>query len=132
MQPIQDATYRSAATAALRHLAKTGRLVPEGAETLRQVDHGGADQKVTVTGQPRLGDRVRVRCGATGRYLTNGLALYVSVQDNELGIDEINSDGVAPHPTLSVPTDDELRGALAGLITMNVRRESSSRRRRED
>lgn len=64
---------------------------------------------------PRFGDRVRVRCGATGRYLTDGLALVVSAQDNDLFIDRVKPDGDPPHPTLPAPTDGELSAAGAAL-----------------
>jgi hypothetical protein len=63
-----------------------------------------------------FGDRVRVRCGATGRYLDYGLALVVSMQDNDLFIDKIREDaGIPPHPTLPVPTDEAMSGAIVGL-----------------
>lgn len=61
------------------------------------------------------GDRVRVACGATGRYLTRGWALVVSVQDNDLFMDRVNSGGEAPHATLPVPTDRELSAAMAAM-----------------
>lgn len=62
------------------------------------------------------GDRVRVKCGATGRYLDYGLALVVSAQDNDLFIDGVKEQqDPPPHPTLPVPNDDELRGAIVGL-----------------
>lgn len=63
-----------------------------------------------------FGDRVRVRCGATGRYLLGGLALAVCAQDNDLLIDHVDPDG-DPHPTLPVPSDDALAGAFAALTT---------------
>lgn len=65
------------------------------------------------------GERVRVSCGATGRYLDYGLALVVSAQDNDLMLDRVadpaNPDVQPPHPTLPVPTDDEMRAASAAL-----------------
>lgn len=64
---------------------------------------------------PRFGDRVRVKCTATGRYLQDGLALVVSAQDNDLFVDEVDPDGPPPHPSLPVPSDDALHGACAGL-----------------
>jgi hypothetical protein len=71
--------------------------------------------------EPRFGDCVRVTCGATGRYLQDGLALYVSAQDNDLCVDEVDL-GVPPHPSLPVPNDDALSGASVGL---SYRRRSS-------
>lgn len=68
---------------------------------------------------PKWGDRVRVRCGATGRYLGDGLALVVSAQDNDLLIDVVVHPAAPhyepPHPTLPVPTDRELSAAACGL-----------------
>jgi len=71
----------------------------------------------TNPASPHFGDRVRVHCGATGRYLGDGLALYVSAQDNDLVIDRVatNPDAPAPHSTLPAPTDRELSAALAAL-----------------
>lgn len=66
---------------------------------------------MTIT--PVFGDRVRVRTGATGRYLQDGLAMVISMQDNEPLIDEV-ADGF-PHPSLPVPTDGELLAACEGL-----------------
>lgn len=65
---------------------------------------------------------MRVRGGVTGRYIADGLALYVSTQDNDLFVVEVLADGVAPHPTLPVPGDDELQGAAAGLRYSGARR----------
>ncbi len=68
---------------------------------------------------PRFGDRVRVRCGATGRYLHDGVALYVSAQDNDLVVTEVADPDAPgyqpPHPTLPAPTDRELSAAAAGM-----------------
>lgn len=67
---------------------------------------------------PRLeyGQRVRVACGATGRYLSDGLALVVSSMCNDLFVDRVNPDDTyLPHPTLPVPSDDALAGAAEAL-----------------
>lgn len=64
---------------------------------------------------PAFGDRVRVRCGATGRYLGRGLALVVSAQEGDLFVDRVNPDGDPPHPTLPVPSNDAMAGASAVL-----------------
>jgi hypothetical protein len=64
----------------------------------------------------KFGDRVRVKCGATGRYLGRyGLALVVSTQDHDLFVDYVDPDGEPPHPTLPVPSSDALSGASAVL-----------------
>ena len=68
-----------------------------------------------MTNPPRFGDRVRVRSGATGRYLRDGLALVVSAQDNDLFIDHVDAHGDPPHPRLPVPSDVELAAAAATL-----------------
>lgn len=71
---------------------------------------------------PKFGDRVRVRCGATGRYVSGGLALVVSAQDNDLLIDRFDPDPIdPPHATLPVPSDDALAGAFAALTTSHTR-----------
>lgn len=68
----------------------------------------------TTVSDPRsFGDRVRVKCGATGRYVAYGLALAVSAQDNDLFLDEAVD--APPHPTLPVPSDDALAGAAEAL-----------------
>jgi hypothetical protein len=65
----------------------------------------------------RFGDRVRVSCGATGRALgVDDLALFVSCMDNDTCIDTIRTDGDPPHPTLPVPTDDELSACAQGIV----------------
>lgn len=68
--------------------------------------------------EPRFGDRVRVRCTATGRYLRDGLALFVSAMSNELCIDRV-AEG-EPHPTLPVPSDDAIAGAFEALTYARV------------
>ena len=64
-----------------------------------------------------FGDRVRVKCGATGRYLGTylgaELALAISAMDNDFLIDSV-ADG-DPHPTLPVPSDDALRAAAEAI-----------------
>lgn len=46
----------------------------------------------------------RLKCGATGEDIGGGLGLFISAQDNDYGVDEINPDGEpqldlpAPHP----------------------------------
>lgn len=61
---------------------------------------------------PKFGDRVRVQCSATGRYVSDGWALVVSAQDNELFLDRAVAG--EPHPTLPAPSDDALDAAAAG------------------
>jgi len=63
--------------------------------------------------EPRFGDRVRTRSGATGRYMQDGLAVYVSAMDNGLEIAEYDPDGEPPHPTLPVADDEAVRAAAA-------------------
>lgn len=59
----------------------------------------------------RHGERVRVRCSATGRAIGwNDLALVVSASDNDLFLDVIDTTRQA-HPTLPVPSDRELMAA---------------------
>jgi hypothetical protein len=74
---------------------------------------------VTDVADPRHGDRVRVQCGATGRYLGKGLALVVSM-GNDLFVDRVDLDGAPPHPTLPVPSCDALAGAAAVLWSSKV------------
>lgn len=67
-----------------------------------------------------FGDRVRMQCTATGRYLGThdgkALALGVSAQDNDLFIDEVNlTTGDSPSATLPVPSDGQLIAAAAGV-----------------
>lgn len=69
--------------------------------------------KVKPPPAPRFGDRVRSHVGATGRYLRDGLMLYVSAMDNDLVVTPAG-DG-EPHPDLPVPTTRELEAACAGL-----------------
>jgi hypothetical protein len=68
----------------------------------------------------RWGDRARLACSATGRYLGEfdgkHLALFVSAMDNSLNVGEIDlTPTEGPHPTLPVPTDRELEAAANGL-----------------
>lgn len=70
---------------------------------------------------PRFGDRVRTRSGATGRYLQDGLALYVSAMDNSLVVAEHDPDGDPPHPTLPAPSDEAIEAAAAGLQHSAIR-----------
>jgi hypothetical protein len=67
----------------------------------------------------RYGDRVRVKCGATGRYVGYGLALVVSAQDNDLFLDEATS--IAGHPTLPAPSNEALAGAYEALTYAKLR-----------
>lgn len=60
--------------------------------------------------EPKYGDLVRVHCSATGRYLADGLAIYVSAQDNDLGIDAIDLDR-DPWENAPRVTDRELSAA---------------------
>jgi hypothetical protein len=62
-----------------------------------------------------IGQPVRLRCSATGRYVGAGLGLYVSAQDNDLCLDQVDRDG-APAKGLPLPTDDAVAGAAAMLI----------------
>lgn len=57
----------------------------------------------------RHGDAVVVDCGATGRYIYEGEALWVSAMDNSLVISQITS-RADPHPII-LPSDDALAGA---------------------
>lgn len=66
------------------------------------------------TPAPKYGDRVRVKCTATGRYLRDGLALVVSASSNDLFVDTLHK-VQDPHPTLPVPSDDALEGASAAM-----------------
>ena len=67
----------------------------------------------------KYGDRVRLKHGATGRYVGHGFALSVSAQDNDLFLDPVvpvfDAAGALrePHPTLPVPSDDAVAGAAA-------------------
>lgn len=98
-------------------LPLAGGKVRTALETLRdelaRVDEERAKQPL------RYGDRVRVACGATGRYLGtfkgHELALFVSAMDNSVCIDEVRRDGDPPHPDLLAPSGSELQAACDGL-----------------
>lgn len=64
---------------------------------------------------PAFGDRVRTRGGVTGRFIGEGLALYVSAQDNDLFVTEVLTDGAPPNMLLPVPGDEAIRAAAAAL-----------------
>lgn len=74
--------------------------------------------------QLAYGDRVRLRCSATGRYLGTfndiKLGLFISAMDNSYNIDEVKETGNDPHPTLPVPSDDALDAAHAALRYIGV------------
>jgi len=71
--------------------------------------------------EPRFGDPVRLRCGATGRYLGRGtgLGLFVCAQDNDLGIDEIVLDG-EPWDESPLPSLEACTAANVGLYHRGV------------
>lgn len=71
---------------------------------------------------PYYGDRVRVKCSATGRYIGDRLALVVSAMSNELFVDEIaGPDGAPPNPTLPVPSDEAVMAAEAMQNYLRIR-----------
>jgi len=75
--------------------------------------------------KPKYGDRVRVKCGATGRYLGaytghTDLALFVSAQDNGLCIDAVDFDQT-PADGLPVPSDHALAGCAEGIRYAHLR-----------
>lgn len=53
-----------------------------------------------------FGDPVRTRHGATGRYVGNGLVLYVSAQDNDLAVDDVD-ETKSPWSESPLPTSKE-------------------------
>ena len=56
---------------------------------------------------------VRLKCGATGVDLGHGYGLYVSALDNDIAIDEINTDPYteAPQKDLPIPGEDSIGAA---------------------
>lgn len=69
------------------------------------------------------GDRARVACGATGRYVGShhgvDWVLWVSAQDNDLMLTPLDPAG-EPQPSLPVPSDDACAGAAAALCSPEV------------
>ena len=68
----------------------------------------------------KYGDRVKVRCGATGRYIgwffDRPWALWVSATDNSLVTDSsVSLDEPNASPNLPVPSDPELSAAYSAL-----------------
>lgn len=59
-------------------------------------------------------ERVRLRCTATGVDIGGGWGLYVSAQDNDLGVDRIDPDGAAPWDRAPIPTSYE--AAIARVV----------------
>ena len=56
-----------------------------------------------------FGDCVKVECTATGRYLGNGKALYVSAMSNDLFEDKVKKPIVLGNPyNLPMPSDKSL------------------------
>lgn len=66
---------------------------------------------------PQIGDRVKTKCTATGRYIGYGLALFVSAMCNDLCIDRVALDD-EPHPDLPVPSDDAAYAAAEAVRHM--------------
>ena len=67
---------------------------------------------------------VRLRCTATGVDIGYGWGLYVSAQDNDLGVSRINPDA-EPWADSPLPTPDEvsaartvLRAVASGHLTL--------------
>lgn len=98
----------------------------DAAPPIRLEWNAGHDRVTILQARPfnakslRWGDRVRLDCSATGRYLGEfdgrHLALWVSAQDNSLNVGVIDpAPTETPHPTLPVPTDRELEAAVNGL-----------------
>ena len=56
----------------------------------------------------KIGETVRVKCTAIGRYIGNGLAVYVSAMDNDQVIDEVVCRDSNEHD-LPIISDDDLR-----------------------
>jgi hypothetical protein len=71
--------------------------------------YGGPDLRYNY------GQRVRVKCTATGRYVVNGWALVVSAMDNSLFLDRPTD--AEPWANSPVPSDDALAGAHAVLTS---------------
>ena len=62
------------------------------------------------------GDICRARCGAPARYLKDGRCLYISAQDNDLGVDWAK-EATGGEERLPLPSDDMLEGACAAGLT---------------
>lgn len=63
-----------------------------------------------------FGERVRVHCNSTGRYVCDGWALVVSAMDNSLFLARPVEGGT--HSLFPVPSDDALSGAFAVLTSL--------------
>lgn len=61
----------------------------------------------------KFGDCVKVKCTATGRYLGNGQALFVSAMDNGLCEDDVARPIRVGNPhNLPMPSDESLKAHL--------------------
>jgi len=76
--------------------------------------------------EPKYGDLVAVRCSATGRYLTDGLALVVSAMDNSLFLDDVDLSR-EPAPDAVVPPAWALSGAVAVMTSSKYERKAKRR-----
>jgi len=65
-------------------------------------------------GPLKTGDICRARCTAPARYLQDGLCLFVSAQDNDLGID-VAAPATGGEDRLPLPSDDHVEGARVAL-----------------
>lgn len=67
----------------------------------------------------RFGEPARAKCGATGIYLDYGVVLYVSAQDNDLGMDAVDRDR-EPVAGLPLPSKDEVSAAHVAVVYMTA------------
>lgn len=60
--------------------------------------------------EPRVGDRVKAKCTATGAYIGNGMVLFVSAMDNDIALDGHDPEGT-PWEKAPMPSRDEVCAA---------------------
>lgn len=62
---------------------------------------------------------VRLLCSATGVDIGNGWGLFVSAQDNDLGVDRI-ADGHRPQEGVPLPSTGEIEAAKVTMVAVRV------------
>ena len=64
---------------------------------------------------------VRLTCGATGVDVGHGYGLFVSAQDNDLGIDLINTSPDADPPWENTPWPGDVEISVARMVLSSIR-----------